>query len=204
MICPTSGLYAITQTDNKSIDQVINDVTAAIQGGIQILQYRDKAPINAIQLAGALNELCKAHNVPFIINDHIDLAKHIQADGVHIGKEDGKIAYARQQLGKQAIIGVSCYNSLELAQQAQQQSADYVAFGRFYPSSSKPLAAPASLDILEKAKREINVPIVAIGGILPENGQSLLAVGADILAVIGGIFTENPQQSAAAYHALFQ
>jgi len=203
MIFPSSGLYAITQTENKSIEQVIDEVTVAIQGGIQVLQYRDKSPIDALQLAGALKELCQAHNIPFIINDCIDLAKQVQADGVHIGKEDGKIEYARQQLGTKAIIGVSCYNSLELALQAEQQSANYVAFGRFYPSSSKPLAAPATVEVLKQAKQQITIPIVAIGGILPENGGELLRAGADLLAVIGGIFTENPKQSVLNYQTLF-
>lgn len=199
MMFPKSGLYAITKPENKSIDEIIADVEAALKAGLCALQYRDKQPIDAFYLAGALKELCHSYHTPFIINDHVDLAKKVGADGVHLGKEDGKIQYARQQLGQTAIIGVSCYNDINLAIQAEKNSANYVAFGRFYPSSSKPLAAPADLNTLTLAKNNITVPIVAIGGILPTNSQTLLNAGADVLAVIGGIFTETPYESALAY-----
>jgi thiamine-phosphate pyrophosphorylase len=199
MIFPNAGLYAITKPENKSVDAVIADVEAALKAGLCAVQYRDKQPIDAIFLAGALKEICHQYNTPFIINDHVDLAKKVGADGVHLGKEDGKIQYARQQLGVSAIIGVSCYNDLILAQQAEKNSANYVAFGRFYPSNSKPLAAPADLTTLIEAKQCINVPIVAIGGILPSNSQALIEAGADVLAVIGGIFTESPYESALTY-----
>ena len=201
---PETGLYAITKTANQTAEQIIADVSASIEAGIQILQYRDKQPVDANYLAGALKELCHAHNIPLIINDDIALAKQIGADGVHIGKEDGLLSHAREQLGQQAIIGVSCYDSVDLAKQAQQHSADYVAFGRFFPSSSKPLAAAAHLSSLQLAKTCINIPIVAIGGILPGNGAELLDAGADLLAVIGGIFTSTPYQSTLAYQPLFK
>ncbi|WP_428354014.1 thiamine phosphate synthase [Methyloprofundus sp.] len=201
---PSSGLYAITKTEHKTSAQIIADVSGAIKGGIKILQYRDKQPVNAVYLAGALKELCHANNIPLIINDDITLAKQIGADGVHIGKEDGLLSFARETLGQSAIIGVSCYDSVELAIQAQQSSADYVAFGRFFPSSSKPLAAAAQILSLQQAKNRLHVPIVAIGGILPENGAELLNAGADLLAVIGGIFTASPYQSAQAYQVLFK
>ncbi|NOQ13979.1 MAG: thiamine phosphate synthase [Methyloprofundus sp.] len=204
MSFPGVGLYAITKTDNKTADQVLADVSEAIKGGISVLQYRDKQPIDAVYLAGALKELCHAHNIPLIINDQPELAKHIGADGVHIGQEDSQLTYAREVLGNKAMIGVSCYDSVELAIQAQQLSADYVAFGRFFPSSSKPLAAPAHMTTLQAAKKSIKLPIVAIGGILPDNGAQLLSAGADMLAVIGGIFTESPYQSTLAYQALFK
>jgi thiamine-phosphate pyrophosphorylase len=122
---------------------------------------------------------------------------------VHIGRDDGSIKRARQRLGEQAIIGISCYDSVEHARQAQEQGATYVAFGRFFPSSSKPLALPASIETLRLAKQTLNIPIVAIGGILPENGSLLLAAGADLLAVIGGLFDEQPEQAARTYQALF-
>lgn len=201
---PDSGIYAITKTENKTPDQVLADVAEAIKGGVSVLQYRDKQPVDAMYLAGALKELCHAHNIPLIINDQPELAKYIGADGVHIGQEDSQLTYAREVLGHQAIIGVSCYDSVELAIQAQQLSADYVAFGRFFPSSSKPLAAPAHITTLQAAKKSIRIPIVAIGGILPDNGSQLLGAGADLLAVIGGIFTESPYQSALAYQALLK
>lgn len=201
---PGSGIYAITKPENKTSDQVLADVSEAIKGGISVLQYRDKRPVNAVYLAGALKELCHANNIPLIINDDLELAKQVGADGVHIGQQDSQLTYAREVLGNKAIIGVSCYDSVALAIDAQQLSADYVAFGRFFPSSSKPLAAPAHMITLQQAKKSLKVPIVAIGGILPDNGAQLLTAGADLLAVIGGIFTESPYPSTLAYQALIK
>ena len=200
---PARGLYAITQTDHKSGDIIINEVAAAIKGGAAIVQYRDKNPADAPFLGRELVRVCHQHEVPLIVNDDVELAARVGADGVHIGKEDGAIAEARKQLGDDAIIGVSCYDFVERALDAQEQGATYVAFGRFFPSSSKPLAAPAKINTLRKAKFLLDIPIVAIGGILPENGGQLLAAGANLLAVIGGIFDSQPEQSARAYQALF-
>lgn len=201
---PTSGLYAITQPDNKTTDALLEEVAAAILGGAVIVQYRDKNPIDAVGTAAKLLELCHQHAVPLLINDNIELAVNIGADGVHLGQTDGSIALARQRLNKDAIIGVSCYNSLELAINAEAAGASYVAFGRFFPSTSKPLAAPAQLQTLHQAKALLKVPIVAIGGILPGNGQSLIEAGADLLAVIGGLFDYEPELSAKAYCQLFE
>ncbi|MEI6333841.1 MAG: thiamine phosphate synthase [Methylococcaceae bacterium] len=201
---PARGLYAITQTDNKSGDSIINDVISAIKGGAVLVQYRDKNPLDAVFLASELVKICHQYQVPLIINDDIELAARVGADGVHIGKEDGAIAQARRRLGADAIIGVSCYNFVEQALDAQNQGATYVAFGRFFPSTSKPLAAPAHIETLRQAKLLLTLPIVAIGGILPENGAPLLAAGADFLAVIGGLFESQPEQSARAYQALFE
>jgi thiamine-phosphate pyrophosphorylase len=200
---PARGLYAITQTDNKSGDTIINEVEAALRGGAVIVQYRDKNPLDAVFLASALVKICHQYQVPLIINDDVELAVRVGADGVHIGIEDGAVAQARRRLGNDAIIGVSCYNFVEQALEAQGQGATYVAFGRFFPSSSKPLAAPAHIETLQQAKLLLTIPIVAIGGILPENGAALLAAGADFLAVIGGLFENQPEQSARAYQALF-
>lgn len=200
---PSSGLYAITQTENKSADTVINEVEAAIKGGAVIVQYRDKHPQDAPFLARELVKVCHRHSVPLLINDDIELAALVNADGVHIGKEDGAVAQARKRLGNAAIIGVSCYDSVEQAIAAQSQGATYAAFGRFFPSSSKPLAAPAHIETLRQAKLKLTIPLVAIGGILPENGAQLVAAGADLLAVIGGLFEHRPEQSARAYQRLF-
>ncbi|NOQ63578.1 MAG: thiamine phosphate synthase [Methyloprofundus sp.] len=204
MIFPKAGLYAITQTEDKTPIQVLADVNEALKAGIQVLQYRDKNPDDAVYLAGALKELCHLHHIPFIINDDIDLAEEVGADGVHLGQDDSQLSYAREVLGDKAIIGVSCYDSIELALAAEKQSADYVAFGRFFPSSSKPLAAPAQISTLQAAKQQITIPIVAIGGILPDNGEKLLSSGADLLAVIGGLFSESPYESTLAYHGLLK
>ena len=200
---PASGLYAITQTANKSPDTVINEVAAAIRGGAVIVQYRDKNPVDAPYLARELVKICHRHKVPLLINDDIELAALVGADGVHLGKEDGAVTQARKLLGNAAIIGVSCYDFVEQAIAAQALGATYAAFGRFFPSSSKPLAAPAHIETLQQAKRVLTIPIVAIGGILPNNGAQLLVAGADFLAVIGGIFEHQPEQSARAYQALF-
>ena len=200
---PLRGLYAITQTKNKTADIIINEVIAAIKGGAVVVQFRDKDSLDAIYLADQLVKVCHEYKVPLLINDDIELAIKVGADGVHIGREDGAISEARDRLGADAIIGVSCYNFVEQAFGAQEQGATYVAFGRFFPSSSKPLAAPAELDTLRKAKFLLDIPIVAIGGILPENGGPLLTAGADLLAVIGGLFETQPEQSARAYQALF-
>jgi thiamine-phosphate pyrophosphorylase len=201
---PTHGLYAITQTEHKSTDSIIAEVEQVILGGAVVIQYRNKQAQNAPLLAGELVNVCHKYQIPLIINDDVELAAQVAADGVHLGKDDGSITQARQRLGNHAIIGVSCYNSVEKALEAQEQGADYVAFGRFFPSSSKPLAAPAEISTLHEAKRRLTIPIVAIGGILPENGLALLNAGADLLAVIGGVFTAQPEQSARAYQILFE
>jgi len=201
---PAKGLYAITQTENKTADTILNEVAAAIRGGAAVVQYRDKNPVDALALGKALVEICHRQQVPLLINDDVELAILTGADGVHIGKDDGHLAEARKRLGAGAIIGVSCYDSLERALEAQTHGADYVAFGRFFPSGSKPLAAPAHIETLQKARLMLHIPIVAIGGILPENGAALIAAGADMLAVIGGIFDHEPEQAAKAYRTLFQ
>ncbi len=204
MNCPRSGLYAITQTENKTLATVLADVAAVIRGGAVLVQYRNKQPHDALAWATALAELCHRQNAPLIINDDIGLAAQVGAAGVHLGKDDGEIHHARKCLGAAAIIGVSCYNSLDRAREAVRCGADYVAFGRFFPSTSKPLAAPAKLATLHQAKQELSLPIVAIGGILPENGAGLLATGANLLAVIGGLYDQtDPEQAARAYQALF-
>jgi len=204
MICPRRGLYAITQTEHKTLAAVLADVAAVIAGGAVLVQYRNKHPHDALAWAAAVAELCNSQNVPLIINDDIGLAAKVGAAGVHLGKDDGGVLQARDSLGAAAIIGVSCYNSIERARQAVRHGADYAAFGRFFPSASKPLAAPAELATLQQAQQELPVPIVAIGGILPENGASLLAAGADLLAVIGGLYGHaGPEQAARAYRALF-
>ncbi|MCK9607141.1 MAG: thiamine phosphate synthase [Methylomonas sp.] len=200
---PKRGLYAITQPEHKSLEQVLREVEAALKGGAGVIQYRDKQPLDAEGLARQLLTLCHAYQAPLLINDSVELSLKVGADGVHLGRDDGDIAEARHQLGANAIIGVSCYNDVNKAGVAAEHGADYVAFGRFFPSGSKPLAAPADPATLTQAKQLLNLPIVAIGGILPENGGQLIAAGADLLAVIGGVFDHEPQAAARAYQALF-
>lgn len=201
---PTRGLYAITQCVAKTNATVVREVALAIKGGACALQYRNKSAVDAFALAVELRSLCQQHGIPFIINDDIELARRTGADGVHLGRHDGSIAAARKQLGAHAIIGQSCYDDVASAIKAASETADYVAFGRFFPSGSKPLATPARQQTLGLAKKTMRIPIVAIGGILPENGAQLLASGADVLAAIKGVFDRTPEQSARNYQTLFK
>ena len=196
---PATGLYIIT--DHSLPDQqIINTTQIALTAGAKVVQLRHKQSGSGLSLAQTLRSLCHQHQVPLIINDDPKLAAQIDADGVHLGKDDTDITSAREQLGEQAIIGISCYNSLELALKAQSQGADYVAFGRFFSSTSKPDATPADVQLLSEARLQINIPIVAIGGITPENSGLLLEAGADCLAVIQGIYGQsNPEQATHDY-----
>jgi thiamine-phosphate pyrophosphorylase len=194
-----AGLYAIADTQYIDDAHLMPAVGEAIAGGARVIQYRDKSHDVSARLAQAkkIAALCRQHGVLLIINDDVTLAKETQADGVHLGREDVSPAKAREQLGPQAIIGVSCYNELARAEAAEKQGTNYIAFGRFFPSRTKPQAVPASLDLLRESKRKLHIPIVAIGGITPENGASLIAAGADALAVIEGVFGQADVRAAA-------
>lgn len=172
---------------------IISMAEQAIQGGINILQYRNKTatPLQQEQEANTLAQLCKKKDVLFIINDSVELAIKVNADGVHLGQKDTRIQQARDLLGRHKIIGITCNNQIELAQVAQQQGADYVAFGRFYNSLTKPSAPAAALSLLSTARKSITIPIVAIGGITHESAPLLLNESADMLAVIQGIFGQS-------------
>ena len=186
------GIYAIT--DPKLLgEELISKAEQAILGGINILQYRNKTASLEQQEKEAftLASLCKKNNVVFIINDNVELAVQVNADGVHLGQGDTHIQQARTLLGKNKIIGITCNNQIELAQKAQQQGADYIAFGRFFNSLTKPSAPHAELSLLSNARKFITVPIVAIGGITQESASSLIKEGADMLAVIHGIFGQK-------------
>jgi thiamine-phosphate pyrophosphorylase len=184
------GLYAITDPRLCRGPGLLEAVAAAIAGGARVIQYRDKGTDGERRLAEAseLALLCRRHGVPLIVNDDVELAAAAGADGVHLGRDDPRIAAARARLGAGALIGVSCYDRLDLALEAQAAGADYVAFGRFFPSNSKPLAVPADLPLLRAARPMIHLPIAAIGGITPDNGGPLVTAGADLLAVIQGVF----------------
>jgi thiamine-phosphate pyrophosphorylase len=169
-----------------------------------MVQYRAKRNATRDQ-ALALCELCRAMAIPFIVNDDPVLAKAIGADGVHLGKDDMPLHEAREFLGAERIIGVSCYGELTRAETAAQAGADYVAFGSFFFSSTKPGAVRAPQGLLQQARRLLKLPIVAIGGITPENGGALLAAGADLLAVANGVFgPPDPQRAAQRYNELFR
>lgn len=178
-------------------------VEDAIRGGAAIVQYRDKGTDTERrgEEARALLAVCRSRKASFIINDDVELAKAIGADGVHIGRRDLPLALARRRLGGEAIIGVSCYDSLDNAERAQRDGADYVAFGRFFPSQTKPHATPVTTVQLQGFRRRIRLPIVAIGGVTPENGASLIAAGADFLAVSHGVFGQPDAEIAARKYA---
>ena len=192
------GLYAITDRGLAQRHGLESQVAAALEGGASIIQYRDKGSDRKRRLgeASALLELCRVAGALLIINDDVELARAVEADGVHLGREDGDPTAARARLGPDAIIGVSCYDQFGRARAAQGAGADYVAFGRFFPSATKPDAVQAGPDLLKQARRLLDVPAVAIGGITPENGRALIDAGADMLAVVHGVFGEPDIRSA--------
>mgnify|MGYP001170052213 CR=1 FL=1 len=197
------GLYAITDPLLLSDDRLTVAVEQALLGGARLIQYRDKSLHAARRLAqaGALNELCRCHNVPLIVNDDVELAIRVGAAGVHVGKDDPAFAHARARLGGNAIIGVSCYDRLDLALEAARAGADYVAFGAFFPSPTKPAEVRAPIELLREARAASSVSIVAIGGITPDNAPLLLEAGADALAVVSGVFGPPDIQTAARRYA---
>jgi thiamine-phosphate pyrophosphorylase len=187
-------LYAITDSQLLPGDQLFAGVDAALQGGCKLVQYRDKSADQPRRLLEAkqLLALCNRYQAQLIINDDIALAKDIGAHGVHLGQDDLSPVAARIILGNQAIIGVTCHDSLELASKAIKDSANYIAFGRFFSSHTKPDARPAPLSLISEARAQFGkTPIVVIGGITLDNGKQLLAAGADMLAVCHSLFAAN-------------
>jgi thiamine-phosphate pyrophosphorylase len=200
-----SGLYAVTP-DNADTPALLAKVEAALAGGARLLQYRNKTASAALRLiqGRALLALCWEYQVPLIINDHLDLALALDADGLHLGSDDGSLAAARRSLGNGKILGVSCYRHLESAVEAQEAGVDYVAFGGFFPSTIKPSTVRAPLGLLGEAKQRLSVPVVAIGGITLDNAPQLVAAGADGVAVISALFEgANIQHTARRFCALF-
>lgn len=197
------GLYAITD-QGLATDDLLSRTEQILLGGAAVVQFRDKGRgPQRDRSARELLALCSRHGALFIVNDDINLAKAIGAHGVHIGRDDAALALARTELGNNAVIGVSCYDRLELAQQAVAGGADYVAFGSFFPSPTKPDAVRADTTLLAQAQA-LEVPVVAIGGITPDNGAALIEAGADALAVISAVYrVGDPQQSAARFKKLF-
>lgn len=200
------GLYAIADTRLLKGEQLVTAVENALLGGARIIQYRDKRSDRHTREkhASHLLQICRASGCPLIINDDIELALQINADGVHLGRADCNITEARARLGQDKLIGASCYDSLDRARQARNDGADYVAFGCFFPSRTKPDAVKVHPDILTQASTQLSVPRVAIGGITVENGAQLIKAGADMLAVIQGVFGQpDVLQAACHLSALF-
>ena len=199
------GLYAVTP-DLADTAALLGRVAAALAGGARLVQYRNKSADAALRLeqARGLARLCRHHGVPLVINDHLALALEVDAEGLHIGGEDGSVADARRRLGPDRILGISCYRRIENALEAARQGATYVAFGGFFPSRVKPGSGGAPLAILGEARTRPALPVVAIGGITVDNAPSLIAAGADSVAVITALF-DAPDVEAAAkrFSALF-
>ena len=192
MVYSIHGLYAITP-DIADTDLLLTKVEAALQGGINMLQYRNKTANLKLQnqQARELLPICRRYNAPLIINDSVKLCLTLDADGVHLGADDGNLAEVRARLGSSKILGASCYNRFDLALQAQKAGASYVAFGACFSSSTKPNAPVAALDLFTRAKAELNIPIVAIGGITLQNASQVIAAGASAIASINAIFGAN-------------
>lgn len=200
------GLYAITDSQLLA-GKLLAYVEAALDGGLTLLQYRDKSSDDARRLreAEALRDLCARYNTRLIINDDAELAARLGV-GVHLGQTDGPLTPARALLGPKAIIGSTCHSQVDLAEQAAKEGASYIAFGRFFNSSTKPGAPTATLDVLDQARSQLKLPICVIGGITLENAAPLVAHGADLLAVVHGLFgadsTQEVTRRAKAFNQL--
>ncbi|HEX8545189.1 MAG TPA: thiamine phosphate synthase [Pseudomonas sp.] len=202
------GLYAITDSQLLA-GKFLSYVEAALEGGVTLLQYRDKGSDESRRLreATALLKLCEQYKTRLIINDDAELASRLGV-GVHLGQTDGSLTLARTILGREAIVGATCHGSLELAEQAKADGASYVAFGRFFTSNTKPDAPAIALEILEQARARFHLPIAVIGGVTLENAPQLVAHGADLLAVVHGLFgadtTQEVTRRARAFNALLK
>lgn len=187
------GLYAITDSQLLPAGKLMAAVEAALRGGAVLVQYREKKAPQPERLRQArdLAALCNSAGVPLIINDDAELARRCGAAGVHLGQSDSSLTEARQQLGEHAIIGATCHADLALASSADRDGADYLAFGRFFNSNTKPNAPAADTSVLARA-RHFGKPVTAIGGITTDNGELLIRAGADLLAVVGGLFDGDP------------
>jgi len=204
------GLYAITDPVLTPDERLLPAAEAALRGGARLLQYRDKtaSPAQREYRAAQLRQLCHQYRALFIVNDDPALAARVNADGVHIGQSDGGIKAARDQLGDSRIIGVTCHGDLALAGQAAEAGADYLAMGRFFTSQTKPQAPPASLAVLRQACQQFHQPVVAIGGVNPDNAPQLIDAGAMSVAVIHALFrhsdTASIEAAARRFSACFQ
>ena len=200
------GLYAVTP-EEPDTGRLLARAQAVLAGRPALLQYRNKGADAGLrrEQAQALRDACRVAGVPFIVNDDLALALEIDADGAHLGREDGPPAAARGALGPRRILGLTCYADWSRATEGAAVGADYIAFGAMFPSSTKPHAPPAPFALVERAKRELGLPVAAIGGITLERAPQVLAAGADLLAVVGDVFgAPDPAARARAYGTLFR
>lgn len=197
-----SGLYAVTP-DEINTDLLVAKVEAALQGGISVLQYRNKLADHKLQTqqARAILLLCRQYQVPLIINDSVKICLTLDADGVHIGADDGNLTEIRSRIGEDKILGASCYNRFDLALAAQQAGADYVAFGACFASYTKPSAPVANLSLFEQTQVQLHIPAVAIGGITLANATQVIEAGARSIAVINAIFNADDVKYATQQFA---
>jgi len=193
-----NGLYAVTP-DRSDTEALVLQVEAAVRGGARLVQYRNKTapPMLQRQQAQRLATLCADLGASLIVNDSVDIAAESGAGGVHLGRDDGDVGAARRRLGGGKCVGVSCYDEIGRARAAVAQGADYIAFGSFFPSPTKPRAVRATLELLRQAKREFAIPVVAIGGIDADNAGALIEAGADSVAVVSALFDAADIESAA-------
>lgn len=199
------GLYVVTP-DVLEVDLLCEKVKSALIGGASLVQYRNKFADKQLLLkqSTALLVLCRSYGVPLIINDHLDLCARIDADGLHLGATDSDLSAARRLLGPDKIIGASCYNWFELALQAEDAGASYVAFGACFPSETKPNAVHAPLSLISQAKQKLSIPVVGIGGITLDNAPLVIQAGADAVAVITDVFYDDDiQDISRRYSQLF-
>jgi thiamine-phosphate pyrophosphorylase len=199
------GLYAITPGLNNT-NVLLDKVRQVLEGGAQLIQYRNKVAGDALlrEQAALLLQLCRRYGVPMIINDHVKLAIEIDADGIHIGQYDISIINAKEQLEPTKIVGISCYNSVKLARQAEKQGADYVAFGAFFPSLTKFDTVSVPKSLMDQAKNEISIPIVGIGGIQLTNAKIIIESGCTSIAVCHDLFfAKDITATAQQYTQLF-
>ncbi|WP_296824841.1 thiamine phosphate synthase [Sulfurovum sp.] len=192
------GLYVISDEHLTPDEYIVHYIEDALNAGASIIQYRNKtkSDMEVEEVCKVLQELCSQHNVPFIIDDRPHLAGKIGADGLHIGKDDMPLSEARKIFPK-GIIGVSCYGSIRKAKEAQVEGADYVAFGSFFASPTKPHSGIVSMNVLHKAKETLNIPICAIGGISQTNIGEIADTNTDMIAVVSAAFEGNTQQNVS-------
>lgn len=199
------GLYLVTP-DWDDTDRLLEVSASALTGGVALLQYRHKTAGDVLRRsqAIALQALCRRHGCPFIINDHIDLALDIDADGVHVGGTDAPVATVRARIGADKILGASCYGDLALARSAHAGGASYVAYGGFYPSRVKKYPVTTPVTILAESHAAVSLPTVVIGGMTPENCAPLVTAGADMVAAISSVYlAPDPRAAAEAFARLF-
>ena len=199
------GLYVITP-DMADLNTLIHKTKLAIEGGAFMVQYRSKIQDHDVKMqqCAAILRLCREYGVLCIVNDDVAMCLNLEADGVHLGEKDDNIAEIRLILGEDAIIGSSCYDQLDRAKQAQKEGATYVAFGAVFPTPTKPDAPRATLALLREAKREIHIPIVAIGGITVNNAHDVIEAGVDAIAVITSLFeAKTIKETAETFLKMF-